>query len=187
MSESNAALTRQFQQNDQSAFSQLFGRHHRLVFNVCMRLLGNRQDAEDATQETFSRFAKHIDRWDSRRPLEPWLVTIAGNRCRTQLARKTKMRSSELVAEPVSIADAQQQAADLLAEEVRLALTILPPTQREAFELFYDSALDYAEIARRMQCPVGTAKTWVRRARMSLMQSLRERSVVHGPLSEKAS
>ena len=80
MQESNALLVQQFLENDDAAFSELVRRHYPLVFRVCLKILGHRQDAEDVAQETFSRFAKHVDQWDVRRPLEPWLVAIAGNR-----------------------------------------------------------------------------------------------------------
>ena len=59
MNESNALLAQKFRKNDQSAFARLVGRHHSLVFQVCLRILGHRQDAEDATQETFSRVARY--------------------------------------------------------------------------------------------------------------------------------
>ena len=100
MSESNALLAEKFHQNDESAFARLVHRHHQLVFKVCLRILGHRQDAEDATQETFSRVARYLHRWDSSRPLEPWLVTIAGNRSRSLLAKKRTNQPSALVSDP---------------------------------------------------------------------------------------
>lgn len=178
MNESNALLARRFQQNDELAFSKLVGRHHSLVFRVCLRILGHRQDAEDATQETFSRLARYLHRWDSRRPLEPWLVAIAGNRCRTLLASKRAFQSLNASVEPVTVAAQQDHAAESLREELDLALRQLPDCQREAFRLFHEQSLSYAEIADRMNCPLGTVKTWVHRARAGILDHLRERDVV---------
>lgn len=181
MNESNALLARQFQQHDDSAFSKLVLRHHSLVFRVCMRILGHRQDAEDATQETFSRVAKYLDRWDSRRPLEPWLVAIAGNRCRTFLAARRAHQSLCPAIEPVTDEAAVNRNADLLREELDLALTQIPSSHRRAFELFHEHSLSYCEIAAELGCPVGTAKTWVHRARARIIHQLSQREVVLRP------
>ena len=182
MNESNALLARRFRQNDERAFSKLVGRHHSLVFRVCLRILGHRQDAEDATQETFSRVARYLHRWDSRRPLEPWLVAIAGNRCRTLLASKRVFQSLTSTFEPISLDAQQQRAAESLREELNLALQQLPVCQREAFRLFHEQSFSYAEIAQQLNCPLGTVKTWVHRARANIIAHLREREVVAGSL-----
>ena len=178
MNESNALLAEKFHQNDESAFAMLVNRHHELVFKVCLRILGHRQDAEDATQETFSRVARYLHRWDPARPLEPWLVTIAGNRSRTLLAKKKSYRPFTLVADPPCEQVRANEDADTLREELDLALTQLPDCQRTAFELFHQRSLSYAEIAAEMKCPEGTAKTWVHRARGGIIRQLQQREVV---------
>jgi RNA polymerase sigma-70 factor (ECF subfamily) len=181
MNESNALLAEQIQQNDDRAFAKLVGRHQSLVFRVCLRILGHRQDAEDVTQETFSRVAKYLHRWDSRRPLEPWLIAIAGNRCRTFLSQRRIHQRLSPAYEPASDQVVAEQAADILREEVDLALAQIPACQRRAFELFHEQSMSYAEIARELSCPIGTAKTWVHRARVRVMQQLKQRDVVNGP------
>ena len=57
------------------------------VFGLCYRMLGHRQDAEDVTQESFSRALRSLKSWDNQRAFRPWLMAIAGNRCRTWLVR----------------------------------------------------------------------------------------------------
>lgn len=178
MNESNALLVEQFQRNDPGAFATLFGRYYPLVFNVCLKMMQHRQDAEDVTQETFSRVARYIHRWDSQKPIEPWLVAIAGNRCRTHLSRRRNLQPLCTAAEPATNGTVQMQAADSLKEEVGLALLLLPENQRRAFQLFHEQSLNYAEIAEHMSCPVGTVKTWVHRARASLIDQLRQREVI---------
>ena len=178
MNDSNAILAQQFRQHDERAFAELVGRHHSLVFTVCLKILGHRQDAEDATQETFSRVARYLDRWDSRRPLEPWLVAIAGNRCRTFLARKRVHQPLCAVVEPATNEVGAKQDADVLREELFLALAEVPECQRRAFDLFHEQSLSYAEIADRLDCPIGTAKTWVHRARGKVIQRLQQREVL---------
>lgn len=178
MSESNALLAHRYRQKDERAFTTLMGRHHSLVFRVCLRILGHRQDAEDATQETFSRAARYLDRWDSKRPLEPWLVAIAGNRCRTLLARKRAFHPLSATLEPTSSASVEQHDAETLREELELALAQIPEMQRRAFELFHQRSMSYAEIAETLECPLGTVKTWVHRARSKIIDQLRQREVV---------
>jgi RNA polymerase sigma-70 factor (ECF subfamily) len=183
MQDSNALLVKQFRENDERAFSKLVGRHYSLVFEVCLNILGHRQDAEDATQETFSRFAKYLDRWDTRRPLEPWLVTIAGNRSKTFLARRRNHQPLSKILEPVTDEVNVSLQAGGLREELLLALAQVPDRQKTAFELFHDQSLSYAEIADHLGCPVGTAKTWVYRARTSVIQILQKREVLATRLS----
>ena len=186
MHDSNALLVQQVRQDNDRAFAELVGRHHALVFKVCLKLLRHRQDAEDVTQETFSRVAKYLDRWDSRRPLEPWLVAIAGNRCRTFLARKRVHQPLCAAMEPSTDDVGAKHDADLLREELDLALAEVPGCHRIAFELFHEQSLSYAEIADRLDCPLGTAKTWVYRARTRVIQRLRQREVVGTPPARKA-
>jgi len=148
------------------------------VFGLCFRLLSHRQDAEDMAQETFVRAIRSLDRWDPARALEPWLLTIAGNRCRTLLAARRRR--------PVLCDDADRlpdptppaHGARELAEELRLGLEGLRAEHREAFLLFHDQQLGYAEIAAALDCPLGTAKTWVHRARLELAEHLRRRRII---------
>ncbi len=178
MQDSNALLVQQFRENDETAFSKLVRRHQPLVFRVCLKILGHRQDAEDVTQETFSRFAKHVDKWDVRRPLEPWLVTIAGNRSKTFLARRRAHQSLTSMLEPVTNEVHAVRKADGLREELQLALATVPEQQRLAFELFHEHGMSYVQISAEMGCPVGTVKTWVHRARNSVVRILRQREVI---------
>jgi RNA polymerase sigma-70 factor (ECF subfamily) len=163
---------------DESAMAQFVARYQGRVFGLCWRMLGQRQDAEDMAQETFVRALKNLHRWDSEREMEPWLLAIAGNRCRSLLAvRMRRPPPATLVAD---VADDQpdQTAADNLAEEVRLALLQVRPEYRQAFILFHEQELSYAEISAAMKCPLGTVKTWIHRGRSDLIERLRERGVL---------
>ena len=178
VSEPTDLLVRRYLNEDASAFSLIVRRYQDIVFHLCFRMLGHRQDAEDAVQETFTRVARHLDGWDAHRPIEPWLLTIAGNRCRTLLSRRRPSLPLLDSAEPATDAAEQQRHADVLGEEVQLALAGLREQHREAFLMFHQSQLSYVDIAEKMGCPVGTVKTWVHRARTELIQRLREREVL---------
>ena len=157
---------------------QLVERFQGQVFGLCYRMLGQREDAEDMAQETFVRALRHLERWDKRRDFEPWLMTIAGNRCRSLLATRMRRPAAAPLDEPVADPRQDLGAAQQLSEEVELALQTLREEYRQAFLLFHEQELSYAEIGQILDCPLGTVKTWVHRARRELIDRLRSRGVV---------
>src|SRR5687767_5784671 len=163
---------------DQSAMLSLVDRFQGQVFGLCYRMLGQRQDAEDAAQETFLRVLKNLHRWDATRDFEPWLLAIAGNRCRTALAVRKRRPAPETLLDQVADGAPDERAARHLAEEVHLALANVRDEYRQAFVLFHEHELSYGEIAQAMSVPLGTVKTWVHRARRELIDRLRTRGAL---------
>ncbi len=165
-------------QGDAAAFQRLVERFHNQVFGLCYRMLGHRQDAEDATQETFLRVLRSLKHWDPSREFSPWLLAIAGNRCRTMLAMRGRrpaglpLPSDDGLVGPASQSEHNQQ----LLEEVHAALAQLREEYRQVFLLFHEQELSYAEIAAALDCPLGTVKTWVHRARQEVARHLLRRS-----------
>ncbi len=172
---------------DQSAMADLVGQFRGQVFGLCYRMLGHRQDAEDITQESFARALRSLARWDSSRDFRPWLLAIAGNRCRSLLAKRQRRLPAVRMVESLPDETADPLAVNHLAEEVERALGILREEYRRAFVLFHNQQLSYAEISEALRCPVGTVKTWVHRARRDLADELRRRGVVEGQASESRS
>ena len=106
------------------------------------------------------------------------MLAIAGNRCRTMLSLRMRQPATTSLVEQLSdnvpeIADAQN-----LAEEVALALSKLRAEYRQAFLLFHQQELSYADISVRLNCPLGTVKTWVHRARREMIIELKHRGVI---------
>ncbi len=163
---------------DQNAMLSLVARFQGQVFGLCYRMLGQRQDAEDAAQETFLRVLRNLHRWDATRDFEPWLLAIAGNRCRTALAARKRRPLSEDLADRDVDGAPDPRGANQLAEEVQLALREVRDDYRQAFVLFHEHELSYGEIALAMEVPLGTVKTWVHRARRELIERLRSRGVL---------
>ena len=163
---------------DQGAMVQLVEKYRQRVFGFCFRMLGQRQDAEDTTQETFVRVLRSLGRWDSTRAFEPWLLAIAANRCRTAISRRQRRPAHQMLPDSIH-AKPSEDTANALAEEIRFALREVPVNHRQAFLLFHEQELNYAEIAERMDRPVGTIKTWVHRARRQMIGSLNRRGVIH--------
>jgi RNA polymerase sigma-70 factor (ECF subfamily) len=168
--------------DDQAAVAELVARYNHQVFGLCYRMLGQRQDAEDVSQESFVRAIRGLGGWDSRRDFAPWLLAIAGNRCRTMLAARRRRPRATSAVEELADARPEVEPARNLAEEVDRALAGLRAEYRQAFVLFHEQQLSYAQIAQTMDCPLGTVKTWVHRARRELVEQLRQRGVVqeHG-------
>jgi RNA polymerase sigma-70 factor (ECF subfamily) len=165
---------------DLPAFNTLVLEHQPLVFNVCLRQLGQRQAAEDATQEAF------ISAWRNLRalrgPFRPWLLRIAGNACTDELRRRGRRPSGSLdaaleagVPEPPD-EDPSPETSLLhgeLRRQVERALQLLPAEQRLAVVLSDLNGFDYAEIAAVMKCSLGTVKSRIARGRARLRQALR--------------
>jgi RNA polymerase sigma-70 factor (ECF subfamily) len=166
---------------DQTAMIDLVDRYQSVVFGFCYRMLGQRQDAEDAAQETFVRVLRSLSRWDSTREFRPWLMAIAANRCRTMLgARRRRPIPCLIQDDQFEDESGRHHSADHLDEEIQLGLAGINPDHRQAFVLFHEHGLSYEQIAENLGCPVGTAKTWVYRARRYLADWLRKREVIPG-------
>jgi len=164
---------------DQAAMIDLVELHQASVFGFCYRMLGQRQDAEDAAQETLVRMLRSLARWDSQREFRPWLMTIAANRCRTMLAARKRRPLPCVIQEDQFEDDSRDwQSAEQLNEEIQLGLDRICPEHRQAFLLFHEHELSYQQIAETLGCPLGTAKTWIYRARRQLADWLHKRQVV---------
>ena len=162
---------------DESAMQRFVQRFEGLVFGLSLRMLRRREDAEDVAQDVFLRTFRSLKRWDSARPLAPWLIAITANRCRTALDRRSKHPSAAPVTD--HIADHSPGATEL-AEELQTAIVRLRPEFRRCFELFYRDELSVAEVAMRLGVPQGTVKTWLFRARKELADHLERRGIAPG-------
>ncbi len=163
---------------DEQAVRELIETYQGLVFGLCYRMLNHRQDAEDAAQETFVRAVRGLENFDQERPFEPWLLAIAANRCRTALAARARRPDPTSLCEYLPDRLPDETAARHLNEELQLAMQQLRDEHRQAFVLFHELKKSYLEISDIMECPVGTVKTWVHRARQELILQLRSRDAL---------
>ncbi len=162
---------------DPQAIRLLVDRFQGVVFGLCVRMLRHRHDAEDVAQETFVRALRGIGGFDGLRPLRPWLLGIAANRCRTALSRRSRRPSpidslEDRVDPRPGLAD-----PDDLAGELARALAQLRPDYRLVFTLYHEQNLTYDEIAQVTRRPIGTIKTWLHRARAELATHLADRGI----------
>jgi RNA polymerase sigma factor (sigma-70 family) len=139
-------------------------------------MLGNRQDAEDVTQEAFLRAFRAIQTFDPDRPFDPWLKKITLNLCLNYLERKTDIPldpdQMPMERDPANPLEARIEARDQSAQ-IRAELLKLPPRYRAAIELRHFQELSYAEMAEALDCPLNQVKSDLFRARRLLVMHMR--------------
>jgi RNA polymerase sigma-70 factor (ECF subfamily) len=175
--EEDVLLVQDCRRGDGRAITALVERFQPEIFGLCIRLLNHKQDAEDVTQEVFLRVFRSLHRWDASRPLRPWIIGIAVNRCRTWLTQRA--RRPELVDYLHDVVPSRptDDAAEL-ANEIQTALEHLRIEYRSVFVMFHEQGLPYEEIAAALERPVGTIKTWLHRARLEILERLRGRGMI---------
>jgi len=178
LSECHLRLVDRCLAGEQPAMLEFVQRFQDQIFGLCYRMLSHRQDAEDMTQESLSRALRSLSTWDRTRELLPWLMAIAGNRCRSLLSSRHRRMTTTPLADQFADRTPPPDDADNLAEEVQRALDRVRFDYRQAFLLFHEQQLSYLEIATTLDRPLGTVKTWVHRARRELIDQLRKREVL---------
>jgi RNA polymerase sigma factor (sigma-70 family) len=167
-------LPQLFAAGSPEAMRRAYEAHGRLVYNLCLRGLANREDAEDAVQTVFTHAWRSRDRYDPRRPLGGWLTGI----------------TRRVILDTYAVRDRQRQAADAavggdrttgtfpLDEAVVDRITVhealdrLGPPRNEILRLAFVQDLPQAEIAERMDLPLGSVKSHIHRGLAALRREL---------------
>ncbi len=166
----------QVQKGNQESFTQLVETYQRPVYNLCYRMLGCANDAEDAAQETFWRAYKNIKRYDKKRPFSTWLLSIAAHHCIDQL-RKRRMTVISMDETPyIDPPDGNPgpESAFFMAESqkrVQALLGCLGAQDRAAVIMYYWYDFSYEEIASSLSLTVSAVKSRLHRARYYLAQT----------------
>ncbi len=176
----DAELMRRLQASDEAAFAALMQRWERPVKALIARIVLNASEAEDLSQETFTRLWIHRDRFVIGRPVKPWVLGIAVNLARNRLRwwrRRPEIALENWTEEPPERgADADAGAAGLEQAEraaaVREAITELPVALREVVVLFEYEQMSYAEIAQAVGASAKAVETRLARARDKLRTKL---------------
>jgi RNA polymerase sigma-70 factor, ECF subfamily len=173
-----AALIGRVAAGDQDALTALYDATNRFVYGLLLRILGNTATAEEVLLDVYVQVWRQAGRYDRQRGNpRAWLVTMARSRAIDRIrAEGQAARHGAQLEEAATIAvaqDAERTAAH--AEMRRLvckALEALPPEQSEVIELAFYSGLTHNEMAARLNLPLGTVKTRVRRAMIKLREVL---------------
>ena len=178
--EADRNLVHKIADGDADALAMLYDQHIRSVFSLAIRIVEDQGDAEDVVQEVFSQAWAQAARYDAGRgSVVGWLLMITRSRAidrrRSQGARPDGPSSPDATAlplpDPARAQDFQLQS-DEEAARLRAALGRLPFLQRMAIELAYYEGLTQAQIAERLEQPLGTIKTRIRTGLLKLREAL---------------
>ncbi len=165
---------------DQAAFTLLVQTYQTAIYNLCYRMLGEADQAQDATQETFLRAYTQFHRYDPERPFKTWLFSIASHYCIDRLRRRRvtwlDIDDEPLAGHPalrekrISPEDAALQGER--ASDVQALLETLPAKDRAAVVMLYWYDLSYQEIAEATGTTVSAVKSRLHRARAAMAEML---------------
>ena len=154
---------------ERTALRQLYEATSAKLFAVCLRILSDREEAEDVLQEVYVTIWRRADRFDAgRASVMTWVSTIARNRSIDRLRARGPLAYADQV-EELEIPDEGQKSAEALlvtrGEEGRLnnCLSELDDRTEKVIRTAFFEGVTYEALARRMDAPLGTVKSWVRR------------------------
>jgi RNA polymerase sigma factor (sigma-70 family) len=162
-------LARLVHKGDDSAFGVIYDRHHAALLAFCRHMVGNREDGEDALQQTFLRAHRALREHRAPDALRPWLFAIARNRCRTLIAARRPVAVPVDDVEPSYDGFSEDVARRADLRELVADLGRLPEDQRGALVLFELGGLDQGQIAGVIGCRPAKVKALVYQARTELM------------------
>ncbi len=185
----DAALIRAFHEGDKAAFDKLVLKHKDRLFNLCYRLLGDYEEANDSAQETFIKVYRALKKFRFESAFSTWLYRIAVNTCKNKLKSSAYRQKRKMVPldNPVlanrsrpsrEIQDESQSPAIELEKKERMriiqeAINALPPEQKEVVTLRDIEGFSYEEVAEITGFNLGTVKSRLARARQDLRKKLR--------------
>jgi RNA polymerase sigma-70 factor (ECF subfamily) len=168
----------QAQQGSDEAFTRLVEEHQTHVYNLCYRMLGEPEAAEDAAQESFLRAYQNLQRYDRNRPFATWLLSIAAHYCIDRLRRrKLSMFSLDEenddgvtfeIADPASPNPEAESVKREERDRLHILLKDLDATDRAAIILRYCNDYSEIEIAESLNLTVSAVKSRLHRARRAL-------------------
>lgn len=173
---SDAVIVARVVRGDVEAFAVLVERYRDRYARYAFHMLGNRQDAEEALQDAFTRAYRSLARCEDPERFGAWLFRILVNRCRTLGARRGRRSRTFVVDETALLEASEEHPADRAAwrEEIDRALQQLRTEQREAFLLKYVEEIGYDEMSQMTGVGVSALKMRVLRACERLRELLSE-------------
>jgi RNA polymerase sigma-70 factor (ECF subfamily) len=176
---SDSDLLRLSAKGNEDAFLALYHRHQGPVFRFALHMSGRREMAEEVTQEVFMTLLSEPKFYAADRgPLQGYLIGVARNKVRRQLAQSRMWTpDADVSGESISLFEGLNKEQELAA--LRSAIMSLPANYREVVVLCDLENMDYAQTARQLGCAVGTVRSRLHRARAILGVKLRKRQGCH--------
>jgi RNA polymerase sigma-70 factor (ECF subfamily) len=164
---------------DRAALQIVYRQTSAKLMGVCLRILGDRSEAEDVLQETYITVWSRAGAFDPERGLSPitWLATIARNKAIDRVRASSKYKADQPMDEAADVADGAPAADDALgasqdAARLQHCLDELEPKHASAVRTAFFEGLTYDRLADRMAVPTGTMKSWIRRSLQRLRTCL---------------
>jgi RNA polymerase sigma-70 factor (ECF subfamily) len=166
------AIVTGLKSGDQSAMAELYDRYSSIVYSVALRVLGDTGAAEDVQQEIFLQLWRNPGAFDAARgSMGAWLAVIARNRAIDTLRKRRPETDIEDVVLSVAPDLAGEAERSRAADKIRGVMGVMPATQRSALEMAYFEGLTHSEIAAKTGEPLGTIKTRIRAALITLRKA----------------
>lgn len=161
---SDSDLLNAVRQNDESALSELYDRHAPAIMGVAMKILRNREESEDLVHDVFVEAWQRAHTYNEQRgSVRTWLMVRTRSRAidRLRMLATARRHANEEVSSSPEPEATSRDDPSLATDHrrARASLLELPDPQREVLELAYFAGLSCTEIARRIDCPVGTVKS----------------------------
>ena len=177
------ALAQKAANDDKQAFEQIYWRHHRYVFNICLRMTKNTAEAEDVTQQVFIQLFRKIRGFRGEAAFRTWLHRMTVNHVLMHF-RQNKSRRDQITINGEllegAILDEKKPRTERVMENILLSRAIakLPDGYRKTLILFDIYGYEHEEIAQMLGCAVGTSKSQLYKARQKLRKLLTAKSFV---------
>ncbi len=180
--QTDAEILQAWRSGSSQAFGVFYDRYGELVYRVSLRILGSSQEAEDLTQEIFILLSRTTTYDSKRGSIATFLSVLTRSRA---IDRLRKMRSQQqhlqkweqsISSEPDLKNSSLMENASLAerSEKVKAALANLPDKHRQVLEMAYFDGLSQSEIAKALDTPLGTVKSWARNGLIRLRESLQD-------------
>jgi RNA polymerase sigma-70 factor (ECF subfamily) len=181
---SDLALATAAGKGDMGAFEQLYERHNRRVYSLCLRMTQNQAEAEDLAQEAFIQLFRKIGSFRGDSAFTTWLHRLTVNQCLMHFRKKSVKleKTTEEGDTPTQIVRGTENPNSMpIVDRIALdsALNQLPPGYRAVFLLHDVEGHEHEEIAKILGVAVGTSKSQLHKARMKLRRILKKQSILH--------
>lgn len=162
---------------DMKAFEEIYNRHHRRVYSLCLRMLQNTAEAEDLTQEVFIQLYRKIGSFRGDSAFTTWLHRLTVNQVLMHFRKRTVKyeKTTEEGDTPVQIVKGTENQAKMpIVDKIALekAIEQLPNGYRNVFVLHDIEGYEHEEVARILGCSVGTSKSQLHKARLKMRKLL---------------
>jgi len=174
-------LTRSAGKGDMAAFEEIYTRHHRRVYSICLRMLQNASEAEDLTQDVFIQLYRKIGSFRGDSAFTTWLHRMTVNQVLMHF-RKRNVKFEKTTEE----GDTPEQIVSGTANPERMrivdkialdnAIEQLPNGYKNVFVLHDVEGFEHEEVARILGCSVGTSKSQLHKARLKLQKLLKKKA-----------